>query len=103
MGHGIFTWESLGTLAGASLLVYIITAYTKRLSDRFWPWGTDLYAVMVGAVLLTLTQLASGASVMDWQVYALAIANGFFVAATAGKLADKTIQERERKDRQGAI
>lgn len=97
MQDSLFTWDALATLAGASMLVYLVVAYTRRLIERWWPWGTDLFAVLVGAVVLTIAQLAGGANPADWRVYALAAANGFLVAATAGKLADKTIQERDRQ------
>lgn len=93
----LFTWEALSTLAGASLLTFLVVGYTKRLVDRFWPWGTDLYAVCVGALVLTTAQLATGVNPADWRIYPLSLANGFLVAAAAGKLADKTLAEQDRR------
>lgn len=84
----LFTWEALATLAGAALLVYLVVAYTKSLVDRIAHVPTDLYAVLVGTVILILAQLALGADASDWRIYALAFANGFLVAATAGKFND---------------
>lgn len=84
----LFTWEALGALAGASLLTFLVVAYTKALVDRLFRLPTDLYAVAVGAVVLILAQLALGADAGDWRVYVLAVANGFLVAATAGKMND---------------
>lgn len=98
-----FTWHALATLGGASLLTFLVVGYTKRLADRYWPWGTDLYAVLVAAVILVVAQIAGGASAADWRTYVLAAFNGFVVAATAGKLHDKTLQDRDRRDREGAM
>lgn len=98
----LFTWDALATLAGASFLTYLITAYTKRLVDRFWYWGTDVYAVLVGTLVLVLAQVALGASPTDWRIYVLSLFNGFLVAATAGKLHDKAVTERDRQRGEGA-
>jgi hypothetical protein len=38
-----------------------------------------------------MAQLAKGESASDWRIYALSLANGFLVAATAGKLNDAAL------------
>jgi purine-cytosine permease-like protein len=91
MPENLFTFESLGNLAGASLLTYLIVQYTKSLLDSFIRVPTDLYAVVVGSSVLLGSQLASGANAADWRLYALSLANGFLVAATAGKLNDTAL------------
>ena len=84
MPDSLFTFQALATLAGASLLTYLVVQNTKS-----WiPVATGLYAVVIGAVVLTLAQLATGSSPSDWRVYVLSIFNGFLVAATAGKIND---------------
>ena len=88
MPDTLFTWSALVTLGGAALLTYLVTGYTKNWV-RF---PTDLYAVLVGTVILTLAQLATGARPGDWRIYALSLANGFLVAATAGKLNDAALK-----------
>lgn len=103
MPDSLFTWDALQTLAGAAFLCFLIVAYTKRYVDRWWPGAsTDLYAVLIGATVLLAAMLAAGQG-FTWQVVLLALFNGFLVAATAGKLHDKTLQERNRKDEQGAL
>ena len=89
----LFTWEALGTMAGASLLTFLVVQYTKALVDRLTRGAvpTDLYAVLIGFAVLTLAQLATGANPSDWRVYVLALANGFLVAAAAGQMHSKVL------------
>ena len=88
MPDSLFTWSALVTLGGAALLTYLIVGYTKNWVKL----PTDLYAVLVGTVVLTLAQLATGARPGDWRIYALSLANGFLVAATAGKINDTALK-----------
>jgi hypothetical protein len=92
MPDSLFTFDALATLAGASLLTYLVVQYTKNLLDQALHIPTDLYAVVVGATILVLAQLASGASAGDWRIYVLSLANGFLIAATAGKLNDAALK-----------
>jgi divalent metal cation (Fe/Co/Zn/Cd) transporter len=98
MMDNLFTWEALATLAGASAITYLIVAYTKRLVDAFWPpvLGTDIYAVLIGFLVLLATTGALGHE-MTWASVVLALFNGFLVAATSGKMSDKAIDESDRK------
>ncbi len=94
----LFTWDGLGTLAGAAALTYLIVAYTKRLVESFWPQvlGTDIYAVLIGFIVLLATTAAQGQA-LTWSAVVLALFNGFLVAATSGKMSDKAILEKERQ------
>ncbi|REK68014.1 MAG: hypothetical protein C6P35_03330 [Cohnella sp.] len=88
----LFTWQALSAMGGASLLTYLIVQYTKGLIDRFARWlPTDLYAVVIATAILTAAQLAVGADGGDWRIYALALANGFLVAAAAGQMQNKAL------------
>ena len=86
----LFTWEALTTLAGAAAVTYLIVAYTKRLVDTFIPpaVGTDLYAVVVGFIVLLCAITAMGHR-LTFHSIVLALFNGFLVAATAGKMHNK--------------
>lgn len=99
MPDTLFTFDALATLAGASLLTYLVVQYTKALVDRVLSLPTDLYAVFIGASILTLAQLATGANPADWRIYVLSLANGFLVAATAGKLNDTALRPPRPKDK----
>lgn len=88
----LFSWEALSAMGGASLLTFFIVQYSKALIDRFAAWlPTDLYAVIVAWVILTLAQIAIGTDATDWRVYALAFANAFLIAAAAGQMQHKVI------------
>jgi divalent metal cation (Fe/Co/Zn/Cd) transporter len=95
----LFTWEALATMGGASLLTFFVVQYTKglidRIADRWLP--TDLYAVIVAALVLLTAQLAIGANPTDWRVYVLAVANGFLVAAAAGQMQRKAVEPPGQK------
>jgi hypothetical protein len=88
----LFTWQSLATLASASLLVYYFTQYTKNLLDKLFHIPTDLYGTIVGALVLALAQFAMGASFADWKIWVLSFFNGFLVQAVAGKMNDSAIK-----------
>jgi len=95
--NNLLTWGDLATLAGASLLTFLIVQYTKNVVDtfvqrflRFRP-STDQYAVLVGFLVLLLAQLGLGARVGDWSVWALSLANGFLIAAAAGHYESKAL------------
>ena len=84
----LFTWEALGTLAGASLLTFLVVQYTKALLDRVVHVPTDLYAVVIAALVLIAATAALGQR-LTWAAIVLAIVNGFLVAAAAGQMANK--------------
>jgi hypothetical protein len=92
MPDTLFTFQYLSTLAGASLLTYLIVQYTKSYIDSIKKFSTDLYAVLVGTVILLLAQIAQGANALDWRIYVLCLFNGFLVAVTSGKINDVAIK-----------
>ncbi|MDI4648511.1 hypothetical protein [Cohnella hashimotonis] len=88
----LFTWDSLGTLAGASLFTYLVVLYTKTFIDRWIiNFSTDLYAVLVGWMILILVQISRGTSVMDWRLYIISGANALLVALAAGQMHNKAL------------
>lgn len=97
MPDTLFSWDSLLTLSGASLLTFLVTLYTSRIVDRWWKLGTDLYAVLWAFLILTLAELGTGIEPWDWRLYLLAFFNSFLVAAAAGKINDKSIYEKNRR------
>lgn len=99
MTDSLFSWTTLMTLSGAAMITFLIVLYTGRIIDdsKWWKWGTDLYAAVCAFVVLVVANIASGGDYKDWTMYALAFFNSFLVAASAGKLRDKSIIEVERK------
>lgn len=87
----LFTWETLGTIGSASLLVFFIVQYTKDSLIRYLKFiPTDLYAVIVSFFILLAAGAADGQDVFDWKVYVLAFFNSFVVASTSAQIYTKT-------------
>jgi hypothetical protein len=84
-GDSMFTFENLQTIGGASLLCFLIVAYTKGLLGSFAPWvPTNVYSLFVATVILILVQINVNPSALHvWQTYFLSVANGILVSATA--------------------
>ncbi|MDD2498357.1 MAG: hypothetical protein PHY90_09560 [Desulfitobacteriaceae bacterium] len=101
MTDNLFSWDTLMTLSGAAMITFLIVLYTGRFIDncRFWRLGTDMYAVLWAFIILVVANIASGGNILDWRMYPLAFFNSFLVAASAGKLRDKSLAEAERKGR----
>lgn len=99
MADSLFSWETLMTLSGAAMITFLIVLYTGRLIDKWawWQWGTDLYAALCAFIVLIIASIANGGDCKDWKMYCLVFFNSFLVAASAGKLRDKSIAEAERK------
>lgn len=99
MADSLFSWTTLMTLSGAAMITFLIVLYTSRFIDncKYWKLGTDMYAALWAFVILCVANIASGGNYKDWTMYALAFFNSFLVAASAGKLRDKSLDEYERK------
>lgn len=91
MDGQLFTWEALSAMGGASLLTFFIVQYTKTFVDRWFVLPTDLYAVLIAFLVLSLAQIALGANILDWRLYGLSFANSFLIAAAAGQMQRKSI------------
>jgi hypothetical protein len=59
--------------------------------------GTDIYAAFWAFIVLVLASIANGGNYWDWKMWLLAFFNSFLVAASAGKLRDKSIAEAKKK------
>lgn len=79
------------------MITFLIVLYTGRIIDKWWKWGTDLYAAICAFIVLVLASIANGGDYSDWKLYCLALFNSFLVAASAGKLSDKSLDEINRK------
>ncbi len=100
MADSLFSWETLITLSGAAMITFLIVLYTGRIIDEYckwWKWGTDLYAALWAFIILSIASIANGADYADWKLYCLALFNSFLVAASAGKLRDKSLVEDQRR------
>ncbi len=102
MADSLLSWSTLITLSGAAMITFLIVLYTDKLVDSWWKWGTDLYAAAWAFIILVIANIATGGDCKDWRLYCLAFFNSFLVAASAGKLRDKSIAEDEKKKQRNA-
>jgi len=96
----LLSWSNLMTLSGAAMITFLIVLYTSGLFDSF-KWykylGTDVYAALWAFIILAIASIANGSNGRDWKMWLLAFFNSFLVAASAGKLRDKSISEAKKK------
>ena len=83
---GLFSYAQLGTVAGAAMITYLLTAYTKD-TVRGWV-SPPKVAVVYAFAVWVVAQIANGASPTDWTLYPLSLANAFMIAIAAGKVHD---------------
>ncbi len=88
MPEALLTWPALLTVSGAAFATFLIVQYTKCLLDRVWHVPTDIYATMIGALLLIAATAAVGTPLV-WSNILLCVINGFVVALAAGNVANK--------------
>jgi len=93
-----FTWESLGTIVGASLLTFLVVQLAKKPLDGLchlmnFHFPTDIFAAIVGASVLYGSGLALG-TITDPKAplsIALCLINGIIVSSVAGQMYNKVI------------
>lgn len=82
----LFTIQSLGTVSGCSLAVYLLVQLTKGLIDKKFHIHTDILAYLYSFIVLVLSQIAMGTSALDWKLYFLSSLNALIVAMTAAQI-----------------
>ena len=73
----LMNWNTLGTLAGATAAVLLITQYIKPLLPKI---NTRVIAGILALIILELAAVISGGAMED---YILAILNSVLVASSA--------------------
>jgi len=75
-----FTWDKLGTYAGAAVLVALITQLTKEL-PYVKKIPTQVWSYILAVLVLLASQLFTGS--LSWASAALSLANGVLVSLAA--------------------
>lgn len=75
----LFTWEMLGTLAGAVAAVFLLVQLTKQVVPLWIP--VRIYAWLLAWGILTLAAFVLGS--FSWPIVLLNLFNGAVVALTA--------------------
>jgi hypothetical protein len=73
----LMNWTTLGTLAGATTMVLLITQYIKPLLLKI---DTRLIALILAVIILEAATAISGGGIQE---YAIGLLNAFLVATSA--------------------
>lgn len=76
-----YTWQYLGTMAGATAATLMIVQYTKVQLDKVWKIPTRLYVYVIALAILLVAALFTGGLTAEAAV--LAFMNAFMVSMSA--------------------
>ena len=76
-----YTWQYLGTIAGATTATLLIVQYTKVQLDKVWKIPTRLYVYVIAATILLVATGFSGGLTLESAL--LALMNAVMVSMSA--------------------
>ena len=91
-----FSWESIGTMAGAVAAVLIIVQYIKAPLDKVWKIPTRVVVYVIAFMLLLTGDIVSGA--ISWERVGLVILNAFMVSTSAMGTYEMTFKKAETRE-----
>lgn len=89
------SWASLGTYAGAVMMVTIIVQFLKQ--TPLVKVNAQLLAYLVAVTILIGAEAVNG-SALTWQGVALCVLNAFIVALAAGGVYDAATLKKKAKE-----
>ena len=95
-----FSWEQLGTIAGATLATLLIVQLLKLPLDRVWRIPTRIIAYVIALVIMIVaTHFTIG---LTWSNACLAVINAVIVALAAMGAYEVTFRKLEEQKRLNA-
>lgn len=88
-----FTWESIGTLAGAVAAVLLIVQYIKAPLDEVWKIPTRALVYVISLGILIVADVMLG--VINYERVCLAVINAFIVSTSAMGVYEMTFKKLE--------
>lgn len=89
-----FSWEQLGTIAGAALATMLIVQLLKLPVDKVWKIPTRIIVFLIAAIVMTLaTYFTQGIS---WETALLTLMNAVIAALTAMGAYEMTLAKIEK-------
>lgn len=89
-----FSWEQLGTIAGAALATMLIVQLLKLPVDKVWKIPTRIIVFLIAAVVMTLaTYFTQG---ITWETALLTLMNAVIAALTAMGAYEITLAKIEK-------
>jgi predicted permease len=90
-----FSWEQLGTIAGAALATMLIVQLLKLPVDKVWKIPTRIIVFLIAAIVMTLaTYFTQG---ITWETALLTLMNAVIAALTAMGAYEITLAKIEKK------
>jgi uncharacterized membrane protein len=91
-----FSWEQLGTIAGAALATMLIVQLLKLPVDKVWKIPTRIIVFLIAAIVMTLaTYFTQG---ITWETALLTLMNAVIAALTAMGAYEMTLAKIEQKN-----
>ena len=89
-----FSWEQLGTIAGAALATMLIVQLLKLPVDKVWKIPTRIIVFLIAAIVMTLaTYFTQG---ITWETALLTLMNAVISALTAMGAYEITLAKIEK-------
>jgi hypothetical protein len=89
-----FSWEQLGTIAGAALATMLIVQLLKLPVDKVWKIPTRIIVFLIAAIVMTLaTYFTQG---ITWETALLTLMNAVIAALTAMGAYEITLAKIEK-------
>ena len=92
-----YTWQILGTTAGATAAVLLIVQFVKAPLDKVWKIPTRLLVYILSA-LIVIGARFFGAGEVNWDTALLLVVNAFVVAMAAMGSYEVTFAKLEQAD-----
>lgn len=90
-----YTWQYLGTLAGATAATLLIVQYTKVQLDKVWKIPTKLYVYLIAAAIMLLANGFNGGLTVESAL--MACMNAVLVSTSAYGTYEVTFKKAEEK------
>lgn len=90
-----YTWQYLGTIAGATAATLLIVQYSKVQLDKVWKIPTRLYVYVIALAILLVASVFTGGLTLEAAL--LAVMNAVMVSMSAYGAYEMTFKRADEK------
>lgn len=90
-----YTWQYLGTIAGATAATLLIVQYSKVQLDKVWKIPTRLYVYVIALAILLVASVFTGGLTLEAAL--LAVMNAVMVSMSAYGAYEMTFKKTDEK------
>lgn len=91
--EGIFSWETIATISGATAFVLLVCQVAKVPLDKVWKIPTRAFAYILAVISMTVANVFMGAQTPD--LYVMVFINAVIVTAAAMGAYEATFKKIE--------